>query len=145
MRVIILGDVVGKPGRDVLRDSLRQLRDSLEAEFVVANVENAAGGAGVIRSVGQEILDSGVDLMTSGNHIYDKKEGVPYIEQEPRLLRPANYAADAPGRGVWLGSTPSGTPVAVINLQGRIFVPPTDCPFKAADRLISEITVIGPP
>jgi metallophosphoesterase (TIGR00282 family) len=139
MRVIILGDVVGKPGRDVLRDSLRQLRDSLEAEFVVANVENAAGGAGVIRSVGQEILDSGVDLMTSGNHIYDKKEGVPYIEQEPRLLRPANYAADAPGRGVWLGSTPSGTPVAVINLQGRIFMPPTDCPFKAADRLISEI------
>jgi len=139
MRVIILGDVVGKPGRDVLRESLRQLRDSLEAEFVVANVENAAGGAGVIRSVGQEILDSGVDLMTSGNHIYDKKEGIPYIEQEPRLLRPANYAADAPGRGVWLGSTPSGTPVAVINLQGRIFMPPTDCPFKAADRLISEI------
>ena len=139
MRVIILGDVVGKPGRDVLRDSLRQLRDSREAEFVVANVENAAGGAGVIRSVGQEILDSGVDLMTSGNHIYDKKEGVPYIEQEPRLLRPANYAADAPGRGVWLGSTPSGTPVAVINLQGRIFMPPTDCPFKAADRLVSEI------
>ena len=139
MRVIILGDVVGKPGRDALRESLRQLRDTLEAEFVVANVENAAGGAGVIRSVGQEILDSGVDLMTSGNHIYDKKEGVPYIEQEPRLLRPANYAADAPGRGVWLGSTPSGTPVAVINLQGRIFMPPTDCPFKAADRLISEI------
>ncbi|HWC78156.1 MAG TPA: TIGR00282 family metallophosphoesterase [Blastocatellia bacterium] len=139
MRVLILGDVVGKPGRDLLRQSLPRLRDRYEAEFVVANVENAAGGAGVIRSAGQEILDAGVDVMTSGNHIYDKKEGVPYIEKEPRLLRPANYAAEAPGRGLWLGSTSSGTQVAVLNIQGRVFMPPTDCPFKTADRIITEI------
>ncbi|HSQ19290.1 MAG TPA: TIGR00282 family metallophosphoesterase, partial [Blastocatellia bacterium] len=78
-------------------------------------------------------------VMTSGNHIFDKKEVIQYIENQPRLLRPANYAPDAPGRGLWLGSTVSGTQVAVINIQGRIFMPPTDCPFRTADRLIAEI------
>ena len=77
--------------------------------------------------------------MTSGNHIFDKKEVIQYIENQPRLLRPANYAPDAPGRGLWLGSTASGTQVAVINIQGRVFMPPTDCPFRTADRLLAEI------
>ena len=139
MRVIVLGDIVGKPGRDALRESLKQLREKHEAEFVVANVENAAAGAGVTRQACQEILDAGVDVMTSGNHVYDKKEGVPYIEKESRLLRPANYPSEAPGRGMWLGSTSSGTQVAVINLQGRVFMPLNDCPFRTADRLVSEI------
>jgi metallophosphoesterase (TIGR00282 family) len=115
------------------------LKEQHEAEFVVANVENAAAGAGIILRVADEILNAGVDVMTSGNHIYDKKEGIQYIESEPRLLRPANYASDAPGRGVWVGSTVAGTPVAVVNVQGRVFMPPTDCPFKTADRIVTEI------
>lgn len=139
MKAIIIGDVVGKPGRTVLTQTLGRLRDQHEAEFVVANVENAAAGAGIIPRVAEEILNAGVDVMTSGNHIYDKKEGVQYIESEPRLLRPANYASDAPGRGVWVGSTVAGTPVAVINIQGRVFMPPTECPFKTAERIIAEI------
>jgi len=89
--------------------------------------------------MGDEILNAGVDVMTSGNHIFDKKEVIQYIENQPRLLRPANYAPDAPGRGLWLGSTASGTQVAVINIQGRVFMPPTDCPFRTADRLLAEI------
>lgn len=139
MRVIIIGDIVGKPGRAILTASLARLREQHEAEFVVANVENAAAGAGIIPRVADEILNAGVDVMTSGNHIYDKREGIQYIENEPRLLRPANYASDAPGRGVWVGSTVAGTPVAVVNVQGRVFMPPTDCPFKTADRVITEI------
>ena len=139
MRVIIIGDVVGKPGRKILTEALKKLRERHEAEFVVANVENAAEGAGLVPKVGDEILAAGVDVMTSGNHIFDKKEVIGYIENQPRLLRPANYASDAPGRGLWLGSTDSGTQVAVINVQGRIFMPPTDCPFRAADRLLAEI------
>ena len=139
MKVIVIGDIVGKPGRKALSASLKRLKEQYEAEFVVANAENAAEGAGVVPRVGDEILSAGVDVMTSGNHIYDKKDVIKYIENEPRLLRPANYASDTPGRGVWLGSTQSGTPVAVINVQGRVFMPPTDCPFKTADRLIAEI------
>ena len=139
MKVIIIGDVVGKPGRKILAATLQRLREHHEAEFVVANVENAAEGAGVIPKVGDEILNSGVDVMTSGNHIFDKKEVIQYIENQPRLLRPANYAPDAPGRGLWLGSSASGTQVAVINIQGRVFMPPTDCPFRTADRLLAEI------
>lgn len=139
MNVIVIGDIVGKPGRKILTAMLRSLREQHEAEFVIANVENAAEGAGLVPKVGDEILAAGVDVMTSGNHIFDKKEVIPYIENQPRLLRPANYAPDAPGRGLWLGSTASGTPVAVINVQGRIFMPPSDCPFRTADRLIAEI------
>jgi len=139
MNVIIIGDIVGKPGRKILTATLKRLREQHEAEFVIANVENAAEGAGLVPKVGDEILAAGVDVMTSGNHIFDKKEVIPYIESQPRLLRPANYAPDAPGRGVWIGSTASGTPVAVINVQGRIFMPPTDCPFRTADRLLAEI------
>jgi metallophosphoesterase (TIGR00282 family) len=139
MKVIIIGDIVGKPGRKILTAALKTLKEKYEAEFVVANVENAAEGAGVVPKVGDEILSAGVDVMTSGNHIFDKKEVIQYIENQPRLLRPANYAPDAPGRGLWLGSTASGTQVAVINIQGRIFMPPTDCPFRTADRLIAEI------
>lgn len=139
MKVIVIGDVVGKPGRKILGATLKTLKEQYEAEFVVANIENAAEGAGLVPRMGDEILNAGVDVMTSGNHIFDKKEVIQYIENQPRLLRPANYAPDAPGRGLWLGSTGSGTQVAVINIQGRVFMPPTDCPFRTADRLLAEI------
>ena len=139
MKVILIGDIVGNPGREVLVRRLPSLKREVGAEFVVANVENAAGGAGVTRPVCEEILGAGVDVMTSGNHIYDKKDVLGYIGNEPRLLRPANYSPDSPGRGMWLGSTISGTQVAVINVQGRVFMPPTDCPFNAVDRLLAEV------
>ena len=139
MKVIIIGDVVGRPGRKILAEKLTSLKSQHEAEFVVVNVENAAEGAGVVPKIGDEILNTGVDVMTSGNHIFDKKEVIQYIENQPRLIRPANYAPDAPGRGLWLGSPGSGTQVAVINLQGRVFMPPSDCPFRTADRLLAEI------
>lgn len=139
MKAIIIGDVVGKPGRRALFQSIKQLKQTHGAEFVVANVENAAAGAGLIPRIGDEILRLDVDVMTSGNHIYDKKEVISYIQNQPRLLRPLNYPAESPGRGVWLGATASGTPVAVVNVQGRVFMPPNDCPFKAMDRALAEI------
>jgi metallophosphoesterase (TIGR00282 family) len=139
MRALIIGDVVGKPGRKALLACLEMLRQKHEAEFVVANVENAAAGAGIVPRIGEEILQAGIDVMTSGNHVFDKKEAIQYIETEPRLLRPLNYPIDSPGRGIWVGTTNSGTPVAVINVQGRVFMPPTDCPFRTADRAISEL------
>jgi calcineurin-like phosphoesterase len=95
MKVIIIGDVVGKPGRKILASTLKSLKEQHEAEFVVANIENAAEGAGLVPRMGDEILNAGVDVMTSGNHIFDKKEVIQYIENQPRLLRPANYAPDA--------------------------------------------------
>jgi 2',3'-cyclic-nucleotide 2'-phosphodiesterase len=140
MKIILIGDIVGKPGRRALLANLKRLKEQHEAEFVVANAENAAEGAGLVPKIGDEILSAGVDVMTSGNHIYDKREVIAYIENEPRLLRPANYAPETPGRGHWLGSTQAGTPVAVINLQGRVFMPPSDCPFRTADRLIGEVS-----
>lgn len=139
MRTLIIGDVVGSPGRKILCESLKKLKDRYEAEFTVVNVENAAAGAGLTPSIGEEILAAGVDVMTSGNHIYDKKDVFAYIESEKRLLRPANYAPDAPGRGLWLGASASGTPIAVINLQGRVFMPATECPFRTVDKILSEI------
>ncbi|HKV40010.1 MAG TPA: TIGR00282 family metallophosphoesterase [Blastocatellia bacterium] len=138
MKLLIIGDVVGKPGRLAL-SAVESLKRDRDIEFVVANVENAAAGAGIIPRVGDDILKSGVDVMTTGNHVFDKKEAIPYMENEPRLLRPLNYSPDSPGRGVWIGTSSSGTPVAVINVQGRIFMPPTDCPFRAIDRALVEI------
>jgi len=141
MKIIIIGDVVGKPGRTILTSSLKRLKDRYEAEFVIANVENAAEGAGVVPAVGDEILAAGVDVMTSGNHVFDKREVIKYIENQPRLLRPVNYAPDTPGRGVWLGPSQSGTPIAVINVQGRVFMPPSDCPFRTLDRILQEVSI----
>src|SRR5215470_19856751 len=103
MKVIVIGDVVGKPGRKILTAKLKSLKEQHEAEFVVANAENAAEGAGVVPKVGDEIISAGVDVMTSGNHIFDKKEVIPYIENQPRLLRPANYPPGTPGKGLWVG------------------------------------------
>ncbi|HMG34775.1 MAG TPA: TIGR00282 family metallophosphoesterase [Blastocatellia bacterium] len=140
MNAIIIGDVVGRPGRKILVSSLRRLKEQHEAELVIANVENAAEGAGVTPAICDEILAAGVDVMTSGNHIFDKREALKYIENQPRLIRPANYSPDAPGRGMWTGPTNQGTPVAIINVQGRVFMPPTDCPFRTVDRILEEVS-----
>jgi hypothetical protein len=140
MRVLAIGDVVGRPGRRIIQERLPQLRRDKEIDFVVANVENAAAGFGVTPSVVDELLGAGIDVLTSGNHIFDKKEVLQIIDAEPRLLRPANYPPGVPGRGVWTGTSPTGHPITVINLQGRIFMQPSDCPFRTAKALLAELS-----
>lgn len=139
MRVLAIGDVVGRPGRRIIQERLPHLKREYEIDFVVANVENAAAGFGVTPSVVGELLAAGIDVLTSGNHIFDKKEVFQIIETEPRLLRPANYPPGVPGRGVWSGMSAAGHPITVINLQGRVFMQPSDCPFRTAEALLNEL------
>ncbi len=132
MRILFIGDVFGRPGRDLIRRGLRGLIEHFDVDLTIANVENATAGSGVTRESGDELLARGVDVMTSGNHIWDKRETLTYIGAEPRLLRPANMHSEAPGRGVFLARTRAGRPVGVINLIGRVFMHPVDDPFAAA-------------
>ena len=138
MHILFVGDIVGKPGREILRRGLPVLLDRHAIDLVVANVENAAGGMGVTRDVAETIRDAGVDVMTSGNHIWDKKEALDYIELEPRLLRPANYP-DAPGCGHFVARTAAGCPVGVINIMGRVFMNPLDNPFVVVEQELDRI------
>jgi hypothetical protein len=139
MKILFIGDIVGKPGRRALRQGLPDLIDRLKTDFVIANVENAAGGFGITKTVGEEILSIGVDVMTSGNHIWDKKDVLAYIPKEDRLLRPANYPPGAPGSGSIVVKSASGKNVAVLNLAGRVFMPPLDCPFRTAEQELAAL------
>ncbi len=134
MKVLFIGDIVGKPGRKAVKQGLPDLVNKFKVDFVIANVENSAGGFGITKSVGEEILSLGVHVLTSGNHIWDKKEAVSYIPKENRLLRPANYPDGVPGSGNIVLNTSSGEKIAVLNLSGRVFMNPLDCPFKTAER-----------
>jgi 2',3'-cyclic-nucleotide 2'-phosphodiesterase len=139
MRILITGDCVGRAGRRALPETLGALRRDRELDLVIANVENAAAGFSITARIAEELFAAGVDVMTSGNHIFDKKEVLEYIKREPRLLRPANYPPSVPGAGRWVGEV-SGVPVAVINLQGRVFMPATsDDPFRAADAELASL------
>ncbi|MFQ5351182.1 MAG: TIGR00282 family metallophosphoesterase [Thermoanaerobaculia bacterium] len=139
MRLLFVGDVIGKPGRTILTRKLPELLDERRLDYVVVNVENAAGGFGVTAAIMAELAELPIDCFTSGNHIWDKKESVQVLSEEPRLLRPANYPGDNPGAGVHLGETAAGVPVATINLEGQVFMKPLDSPFRAADRLLDEL------
>jgi metallophosphoesterase (TIGR00282 family) len=139
MKVLFIGDIVGKPGRRAVKEGLPDLITKLKIDFVIANVENAAGGFGITRSICEEIFSLGVNVLTSGNHIWDKKEAVTYIVKENRLLRPANYPEEAPGYGSIVMKTPSGEKIAVLNISGRIFMNQLDCPFKAAQKQIPAL------
>ena len=139
MRVLFVGDVVGKAGRRVLRSTLKSVQNQVAADFTVVNVENAAGGFGLTGSVWSELQALPVDVFTSGNHIWDKKDTLPLLDSEPRLLRPANYPAGNPGRGHCVVPARSGIRVAVLNLQGRTFMTPIESPFVIADRILEEI------
>ena len=138
VQILFIGDIVGKPGRQCLRRALPVLAEQHAIDIVVANVENAAGGMGVTREVGDAIRDMGVDVMTSGNHIWDKKEALSYIDVEPRLIRPANYP-DAPGSGHYVARTPAGVALGVINLMGRVFMNPLDNPFQVVRRELERV------
>lgn len=139
MKILFIGDVVGRPGRELLRKGLRGLVAHHGADLVIANVENAAAGFGITKDIGDAILEYGVDVMTSGNHIWDKKEVLDYIASEPRLLRPANYPAGVPGRGSYVAQIGDGRAVGVINVMGRVFMLHIDDPFAVVQREIEAI------
>ena len=133
MNILFLGDIIGKPGRDVVAERLASLRASLKLDLVIANGENAAGGFGITRSIAEELFAAGVDVISTGNHWADQKEILGYIETEDRILRPVNYPRGTPGRGANLHQTPAGS-VLVINVMGRVFMDALDDPFAAVER-----------
>jgi hypothetical protein len=139
MNILFVGDIVGKPGRELIRKGLRGLIEQHEVDLVIANAENAAAGFGVTKEIGDTLLEWGVDVMTSGNHIWDKKEAIEYIATEPRLLRPANYPAGVPGRGSYVAQTGDGRAVGVINVMGRVFMLNIDDPFTVVLREIDAM------
>jgi metallophosphoesterase (TIGR00282 family) len=139
MRVLMIGDVYGRPGRRLLQERLRPLASERGVDFVIANVENAADGFGVTPDLAEQLRAAGIDCLTSGNHIWDKPEINDLLRREPRLLRPHNYPEGAPGTGLFVGEAAGGVPVAVINLMGRLFMPPCDDPFRVADRALEEL------
>jgi hypothetical protein len=139
VRVLFVGDVVGKVGRRLLTERLRRLQGEVQAEFTVVNVENAAGGFGLTGTVWEELTRLPVDVFTSGNHIWDKKETAALLDAEPRLLRPANYPPGNPGRGWCTATSKAGAQVAVVNLQGLTFMTAMESPFRAADRILEEL------
>ena len=139
MRLLFIGDIVGRPGRELLRRGLHGLVDRHAIDLVIANAENVAAGSGITREIGDQILGWGVDVMTSGNHIWAKREAIDYIGAEARLLRPANFPAGVPGRGGYLARTADGRSVGVINVMGRVFMPTLDDPFAVVLREIDAL------
>jgi metallophosphoesterase (TIGR00282 family) len=140
LRLLFIGDVVGRPGRDLIRRGLPVLIERLAPDLVILNAENAAGGFGVTREVGDALLASGVDVMTSGNHIWDRRETIDYIGAESRLLRPINFPDGVPGNGSFLARTARGRPVGVINAMGRVFFPTNiDDPFRRVQQEVEAL------
>jgi metallophosphoesterase (TIGR00282 family) len=144
VRILFIGDIVGKPGRETVAALLPQLIGSREIDLVIANAENAAGVAGLTPGLAEDLLEMGIDLLTSGNHIWRKKEIEPYLGQSKRVLRPANYPPGVPGRGACVLATAAGIRVGVINLEGRVFMKAVDCPFRTADQLIKQFVAETP-
>jgi metallophosphoesterase (TIGR00282 family) len=134
MRILFIGDIVGKAGRQAIDGVLEKVIAGHKIEFTVANGENAAGGMGITPAIAIEILDQGVDVLTSGNHIWAKKEIVPFLDEELRILRPANYPPKVPGRGSGIFHSRNGQKLGVLNLEGRVFMKHLDCPFRVGEK-----------
>ncbi len=139
MRVLFIGDIFGRPGREIARRAIPALVSQRDIDLVIANVENSAAGFGVTGDIADTILGYGVDVMTTGNHVWDKKEVLDYIPRQPKLLRPANYPSIVPGRGSYLARTRSGDPVGVVNVMGRVFMTPLDDPFAVVLREVEAL------
>ncbi len=139
MRVLLIGDVVARPGRMAVMERIQDLREQHRIDLAVMNAENVAGGFSITPTLAEQLFEAGIDVMTSGNHIFDKREVIPYIERQPRLLRPANYPPGTPGAGLWIGATRAGVRVAVMNFIGRVFMGTADDPFRVADELVNAI------
>jgi len=139
MKILFIGDIVGSLGRDIVTDRLADIVESRKIDLVIANGENSAAGFGITPRLAEQLFAAGVEVLTGGNHIWDKKEILEYIAKQPRLLRPANFADSNPGSGLFVGTARNGTPYAVLDLQGRVFMASNDCPFRAADRELARI------
>jgi metallophosphoesterase (TIGR00282 family) len=139
MNILFIGDIVGAPGRRVVTELLPRAVDHYCIDLVVANGENASGGIGITPQVADQFLSQGVDVITSGNHIWKHKEILPYLDDTDRLLRPANYPPGSPGRGLAIVETAGGEPVAIINLEGRVFMSSLECPFRTVDQLLETL------
>ena len=139
IRVLFFGDIIGRPGRSALSQRLNRIKDECNADFVIANGENAAGGIGITPAIADEVFAMGIDVLTSGNHIWKKKEIYKYLDCEQRLIRPANYPPGNPGSGVVVLNRDQ-VKLAVMNLCGRVFMDQLDCPFRTADQLLSELS-----
>jgi metallophosphoesterase (TIGR00282 family) len=134
MNILFIADIVGRPGRRAIAELVPDLIEQHQVQMCIANGENAAAGFGLTEPVVRELHQSGVDVITSGNHLWDRKEIIPVLEEDPYLIRPANYPPQVPGNGAVVFQTASGPSVGVLNLQGRVFIQEMDCPFRVADR-----------
>ncbi len=134
MKILFIGDIFGAPGRRIVADHLQDIVKAQSIDLAIANGENSAGGFGITPSIAEDLFKLGLDAITTGNHIWDKREIYDYLGRTPRLLRPANYPTDNPGRGVAVVKN-----CAILNLQGRVYMPQIDCPFRAADRILAEL------
>src|ERR1700687_2213213 len=139
MKILFIGDIVGSPGRDIVAGRLADIVQSRQIDLVIANGENSAAGFGITPRIAEELFAAGIEVLTGGNHIWDKKEILEYIYKHPRLERPANFPEGKPGSGLYLGTARNSLPYAVLDLQGRVFMASNDCPFKAADRELSRL------
>jgi 2',3'-cyclic-nucleotide 2'-phosphodiesterase len=139
MRILFIGDIVGKPGRLICVQTMRGLRAAENLDLVVANAENIAGGSGLTPEIYHELIAAGIDGITMGDHVFKRREIFQILQSERRIVRPANYPASAPGRDVAILRTRQQVNVAIIALQGRVFMPPVDCPFQAVDRVLATL------
>ena len=139
MRVLFIGDIVGSPGREIVRDRLADLVSQKRIDLVIANGENSAAGFGITPKIAEELLRNGVEVISGGNHSWDRREIMEFLPHEPRLLRPANFPDGNPGSGMYAGTAKNGMKYAVINLQGRVFLPAIDDPFRKVDELLASL------
>lgn len=147
LRILFVGDVFGSPGRRIVREHLAHVLETHDVDLVVINAENSAGGFGVTPAIAEELFDMGAHVLTTGNHVWDKREIIEYMQSVPeesherarRIIRPANYVAGTPGFGVYEGTLPTGQAYAVVNLQGRVFMHSSDDPFRVADALLKQV------
>ncbi|MEW6324336.1 MAG: TIGR00282 family metallophosphoesterase [Nitrospirota bacterium] len=142
MNILLIGDIVGDAGRRVIAHRLAEVKAAHRIDFVIGNAENAAGGFGITPKIAEELFSMGIDLLTTGNHVWDKREAIDYLAKERRILRPANYPESAPGLGRGVVELPGGLKVGVLQLMGRVFMPMTDCPFQAARRELEWLRAV---
>jgi metallophosphoesterase (TIGR00282 family) len=139
LKILYIGDTFGSAGRAIVKHHLKNLQEHYDVDLTILNCENAAAGFGITPKIADELFDWGIDVLTSGNHVWDKREIIPYLNSNTRILRPANYPVDNPGKGVAILKTRKGEDAAVINLQGRVFMVPIDDPFRTADAELAKI------
>jgi metallophosphoesterase (TIGR00282 family) len=139
LNLLIIGDIVGRPGRQAVRNFLPDIVRQYNIEFIIANAENASGGRGLTREVMNELLGAGIDVLTMGNHVWDNKEIFSFIDEEPRLIRPANYPPPCPGQGYHVYQAGFNQRIAVINVSGRVFMPALDCPFRTTEQILADL------